>query len=173
LKFSYDNIETQIIEVLPELKPVADNYWKDEGKEGEDSGAYVFLGSIFESYVDFLLAMPESPGRNRLLSRAFNLVEDMMKSEDEAVSGLAIDVLESRGNWFNYHAFHFFGPLAYKYLDEWQPGWREKMKLGVEKKLYEPLLIDLYNVREVIYRELKSEGITIEDVPRETDNKTR
>jgi hypothetical protein len=168
LKFSYDSIETQIIEILPELEPAAEVYAELEGRPGEDSGAYVFFESMFGAYVEILLDMPSSIGRDRLLNRAFRLVDEMLRSSDNDVSDLAyIGQLESKSLWFYSRALPFLRPLARRVLDKWEPRWQEAFNLNAE---VEPdrEVIDLYCAREVILRELKSEGMDRYHIPGNT-----
>ncbi|GEM_PF-2759077 len=167
MNFSYDLIETQIVEALPELRPAAEVYAKKEGKPGEDSRAYIFFESMFATYVEVLLAMPNSPARDRLLSRAFNLVEDMIKSPDLLVSDLAyIGVFESKAPWFYSCAVQFVGPVSRRELEQHEPAWPQ----AIEKKLKPEVggieeIIDLFCVREVILSELQCEGIRRERIP--------
>ncbi|MGH7135832.1 MAG: hypothetical protein ACREHD_08840, partial [Pirellulales bacterium] len=44
--------------------------------------AYIFFESMFATYVEVLLAMRESVGRDRLLARAFCFVDEMLTSDD-------------------------------------------------------------------------------------------
>jgi hypothetical protein len=168
MEFSFDLIEKQIIEALPELQSAADVYHELEGEPGEDCGAYIFFESMVGAYVEALLDMPNSVGRDRLLKRVFNLVDDMMESKDHDVRDLAyIGLLEWRGLWYYSRALHFLGPVACRELDQWEPQWHEAFNLNAQ---IEPdmEIIDLYCAREVILRELKSEGIDRYHVPGNT-----
>jgi hypothetical protein len=73
VNLNYNQIEQQLIEELPELRPVAEYYWSKEGAPGEDCGPYIFFENLFACYVEVLLPMPSSPRRNDLLSRAIAL----------------------------------------------------------------------------------------------------
>jgi hypothetical protein len=46
LNFSYELIEYQIVEALPEIKSTSDAYAELEGKPGEDSEAYIASLSV-------------------------------------------------------------------------------------------------------------------------------
>jgi hypothetical protein len=168
LNFSYDLIETQIIEELPELKSASDVYSELEGKQGEDCGAYIFYEEMFGAYVEVLLNMPDSPCRNRLLTRAFSLVDEMLESRDKDVRDLAyIGTLEWRDLWYYSRALPFLGTAARRELDQWEPNWHEAFNLDAEVEP-DKEIIDLYCVREVILRELESEGIDRRHVPGNT-----
>ncbi len=165
MKFSFALIETQIVETLPELRSAAETYIEAEGKPGEDCGAYIFFGDVFCRYVDVLLDMPVSVGRDRLLARAFWLVDKMLECDDEDVKGLAyIEQLESQSLWFYSRALRFLGPIARRELDQWEPRWRESFNLNAQVQP-DMEIIDLYGAREVVLRELKSEGVDRYQVP--------
>ena len=168
MEFSYKLIETQIIEVLPELQPAANVYEKLEGKPGDDCGPYIFFEDVIGAYVKILLNMPGSSGRDRLLKRVFNLLDDMLQSNDRDVRDLAyIGLLEGYGLWYYARALPFLDPVACSELDKWETNWREAYNFKAEIKPDEEI-IDLYCVREVILNELESEGITRLDVPGNT-----
>jgi hypothetical protein len=147
MEFSYKLIETQIIEVLPELQTAANVYEKLEGKQGEDCGAYIFFENLVGAYVQVLLNMNCCPGRDRLLNRVFNLVEDMLKSNDRDVRDLAyIGILEWQGVCFYACALPFLGTVAISELDKYEKNWREAYNLKAEIKPDEEI-IDLYCAR--------------------------
>ena len=162
----YDRIEQQLADALPELRPAAEYYWKKEGAPGADCGPYIFFEDMFKSYVEVLLALPTSPGRDALLRRAFSFVEEMLASGDGRVRDLAyIGLYEHRSpRWFA-RAAAFIGPLAVAELDELRPGWR-KMR-GASKDPGRKIL-DGYGVRHVIADELRAEGVTLSSVPGRT-----
>jgi hypothetical protein len=162
-KFTYQDIERQVVETLPELRAAAEYYWQVEGAPGSDTGPYIYFESMFGSYVTILLAMPKSPGRDRLLQRAFDFVDAMLLKGDDQVRNLAfIGLLESRGAWWWPRAEPFMGPAAKRELDTYEPSWRSAAA-GVEAD--EAMFIDLYGVRSVIARELAEEGISLDGVP--------
>jgi hypothetical protein len=162
-KFTYQDIERQVAAMLPELRPAAEHYWQVEGEPGSDSGPYMFFESMFGSYVTILLAMAKSPGRDRMLRRAFDFADAMLLNGDDQVRNLAfIGLLESRGAWWWLHAEPFMGPAAKRELDAYEPSWRNAAA-GVAAD--EAMFIDLYGVRSVIARELAEEGISLESVP--------
>src|SRR5688572_17629744 len=162
-KFTYKNIERQVVETLPELRPAAECYWQVEGEPGSDSGPYMFFESLFGSYVTILLAMAKSPRRDRMLQRAFEFADAMLLKGDDQVRHLAfMGLLESRGPWWWLRAEPFMGPAAKRELDTYEPSWRSAAA-GVEAD--DAMFIDLYGVRSVIARELAEEGVSLDGVP--------
>ena len=163
----FSTIERQLTEALPEVRPAAEYYWKVEGEEGKDSGAYIFFESMFARYVEILLAMPTSASRDRLLRRAFGFVEEMLQSPDLEVQNLAyIGLYEGRPGWWLRRAVKFIGANSQTVLNEYYPEWREITKS--EKSVREET-IDLYGVRQVIVRELEIDGVRADEVPGSTD----
>jgi hypothetical protein len=161
--FTYGEIERQIVATLPELRPVAEHYWKLEGAPGSDCGPYIFLDSTVDAYATILLAMPGSPRRDHLLRRAFNLIETMLMEGDAEVQTLAfIGLLESRGAWWWRRAEPFMGPAAQRELDKSEPWWRTDTTGSTAD---DAEFIDLHGVRSIIAHELADEGISLHDVP--------
>jgi hypothetical protein len=166
----YREIERQIVELLPELRPAAEYYWRVEGEPGSDSGPYILFESLFGAYVTILLVMPSSPRRDELLRRAFGLTDRMLLEGDERLRDLAfIGLFESRGAWWWRSAQPFMGPASERELDEREPWWRTETAGSTPD---DAEFIDLYGVRSVIAHELASEGISLESVPGAT-HKTR
>jgi hypothetical protein len=163
--FSYQQIESQIADLLRVIRPAAECYWEREGPPGEDSGPYIFFPSVVGVYVDILLEMHESPARDALLQDAFELVDFMLRSDDLEVGNLAfIAILESQPLWWYARALPFIGPEAQRQLDKYIPDWRS----GSPRRRFSepsPELIDLYGVRPLIARALAHEGIELEHVP--------
>lgn len=166
MPFEYSAIETQIIEALPELRPAAERYWDDEGPPGEDSGPYIFFSSVVTTYVDVLLAMPEGGGRDRLLARAYGLIDGMLDRQSEKdVRDLAyIEFLESMGLWWYSRSVRFLGPNAVAELFRWEPGWRTRPPEHAEADPDRDI-IDIYGVRDIVLAELAGEGVQIAQVP--------
>ncbi|SRR6266571_1443691 len=160
---THRQIERQIVEILPELRPAADYYWRAQGEPGTDPGPYVFFEGVFGAFVTILLVMRDSPRRDELLRRAFGLTETMLVGVDEAVRDLAfIGLLESRGAWWWRAGERFMGPASQRELDEREPWWRTETAGSTPD---DAEFIDLYGVRCVIARELATEGIALENVP--------
>ena len=44
---TYRDVERQIVEMLPELQPAAEYYWKIEGAPSSNSGPYILFESLF------------------------------------------------------------------------------------------------------------------------------
>jgi hypothetical protein len=164
VRLQYSDIEEEIAAALPELRPAADRYWREEGRPGEDSGPYIFFEDMFARYVEILLALPRSGKRDAALSRAFAFVEEMLTRGDSQVKDLAmIGLYEGRStSWFA-AAAEFIGPAAAAQLDAHEPGWRDRQSASDSDERTE--MIDLYGVRAVIADHLSSEGISINDVP--------
>ncbi len=161
----YQRIEEQLVDALPELKRAAEVYAKMEGPPGEDSGPYIFFEGMFACYVEVLLAMSASAGRDRLLARAFGFSERMLSSEDRDLHDLAyIGLYESRELWWFGRALPFLGSAARAELDENELRWQEAAQLQCEPDL-EREIIDVYGVRDVILRELQGESYQVTDVP--------
>ena len=162
-KLTYREIERRIVEILPELRPAAEFYWRVEGVPGSDPGPYILFESMFGAYVTILLAMPASPRRDELLRRAFGLADTMLVDGDEDVRALAfIGLLESQGAWWWRCAEPFMGPASLRELDEHEPWWRTETNPSTPE---DAQFIDIYGVRCVIARELATEGITLDRVP--------
>jgi hypothetical protein len=91
-----------------------------------------------------------------------------LESKDKDVRDLAyIGILEWRDLWYYSRAFQFLGPAARRELDQWQPNWREAFNLNAQVEP-DKEIIDLYCVREVILRELKSDRIDRRQIPGNT-----
>jgi len=166
VRFEYVSIETQVVEFLPELRPAAERYWADEGPPGEDSGPYALFGSVVTPFVEVLLAMPKGGGRDRLLARAYELVDGMLGQErDIDVHDLAyVEVLEWMGPWWYSRSLPFLGPRAIAELDRWEDDWRARSAQPA-KADQEREIIDIYGVRDVVLAELTDEGITVGQIP--------
>jgi hypothetical protein len=160
----YDEIERQLADALPELRPAAAYYWEAQGTPGSDCGPYIFFEDMFGRYVEVLLAMPASPRRDALLHRAFGFVEAMFESGDPKVRDLAfIGLYEGKAPWWFARALPYIGPSGAAALDRWRADWR-----GLADPLAAPRraeLLDGYGVRQVVAMELQGEGVTIEDIP--------
>ena len=78
-------------QLLPELQPAADLYWRTDAAQGNELLPYVFLDEILGTYIEVLLWLPGSPRCDELLLRAFGAVEAMLASSDEKVRELAVD----------------------------------------------------------------------------------
>jgi hypothetical protein len=166
MPFEYSAIETQIIEALPELRPAAERYWDDEGPPGEDSGPYIFFSTVVTTYVDVLLAMPEGGGRDRLLARAYGLVEAMLDHQpDKDVRDLAyIEALEWQSPWWYARSSRFLGPNAIAELDRWEPTWRTASPAHADADP-EREIIDIYGVRDIVFAKLASEVLDLAQIP--------
>jgi hypothetical protein len=163
MSLSYRDIERQIVEMLPELRPAAEHYWRVEGEPDDDPGPYILFESMFGRYVTILLAMPSSPNRDELLRRAFALTETMLLESEERIRDLAfIGLLESRGAWWWRAAEPFMGPASRRELDQREPWWRTETAGSTPD---DAEFIDLYGVRSIIACDLATEGISLEDVP--------
>ena len=166
MPFQSSTIEMQVIEALPELRPAAERYWADEGPPGEDSGNYIFFWFVVTRYVEVLLAMPEGRGRDRLLARAYGLIDGMLDQHSERdVRDLAyIEFLESMSPWWHSRSLPFLGPNAISELDRCEPAWRMRSPVHAEADL-EREISDLYGVRDIVLAELADEGVQIAQVP--------
>ena len=164
MPLDYRQIEDQLVGHLPELRPAAENYWRVEGRPGEDSGPYIFFESMFATYVQVLLHLSSSSNRDRLLSRAFLVLDLMLTSGDKDVHDLGfIGLLEGREAWWLLQSKPFLGAAAQRELDQWSQEWRNEI---AEPRL-EPAqeIIDLYDVRSMVAKELH---ISLNDVPGQT-----
>jgi hypothetical protein len=162
-EFRYSDIERQLVDALPEIRPAAEFYWKTEGEPGQDSGPYIFFEDLFARYVEVLLALPSSGRRDELLRRAFGVVEEMIGSVDGDVRNLAtIGLYEGRSPWWFKRATPFVGPLATTWLDTFEADWRDCAAAG-DRPHSE--ILDGYHVRSVIARELQQAGLQVGEVP--------
>jgi hypothetical protein len=176
IKFRYSEIERQLVETLPELRPSAEFYWRTEGDEGQDCGPYIFFEQLFGAYVKTLLWLPSSPRRDELLRRAFAAVEGMFASGDEDVWGLAsIGLFEGQDAAWLKRARQFVGPIADRWLSGHHQLWADMyLASGQEPGAnltsddVVPEILDGYHVRSVIARELAVDGVSEHDVPGQT-----
>ena len=153
MTLEFSRIEEQIVRQLPEILPAANNYWKQEGRPGDDCGAYIFFEGMFATYVIILLHLPPSKERNRLLIRVYELLDLMLTSNDNNVHDLGyIGLLEGREAWFLRQSEPFLGIAAQKELDTWRSGWRTEILNSNLSPADE--IIDLYDVRSIIAKEL-------------------
>lgn len=163
-KMDYEHIEEQLVERLPELHPAAEAYWRQEGRPGEDCGAYIFVEDMFATYLELLLALQPSSRRDRLLARAFAVVKEMLRCPDQDLNNLAfIGIFEGRGGGWLQRSAPFLGPAAAAELDIYLPEWRGEIDNPNETPTVEA--IDHYGVRALIAAEL---GCPLENVPGHT-----
>ena len=162
-EFRYSDIERQLVEALPEIRPAAEFYWTTEGEPGQDCGPYIFFEGLFACYVEVLLALPQSSRRDELLRRAFAVVEQMLGSADDNVRNLAaIGLYEGRDSrWFK-RATAFIGSRASALFDTYQPYWRD---CGPADDQVLPEILDGYHVRAVIASELQRAGVPAGEIP--------
>lgn len=145
-----------MIEALPELRPAAERYWSEASG---DYLPYLFIGGVLAPYVEALLAMPSSRGRDRLLRRAFRFIEEMLGGNENVVDLAFIELLENQPAWWFKQAAEFLGPRAVQELDTCTPDWREL------QNDHSTTITDPYGVRQVIASELGAEGVKLDDVP--------
>ena len=125
-QFRYPQIEQQLVESLPEIRPAAEFYWQTEGAPGQDSGPYIFFEQLFAGYVEVLLWLPSTPRRDELLRRAFTVAEQMFESADHDVQNLvAAGLFEGRDPAWLKRARPFVGARAAAWLAEYHDGWRD------------------------------------------------
>lgn len=151
--FRYSQIEQQLVEALPEIRPAAEFYWQTEGAPGQDDGPYIFFEQLFASYVEVLLWLPSTPRRDELLQRAFTVSEQMFDSADPEVQTLvAIGLLEGRDPAWLKRAKPFIGRRAAAWLTAYDDSWRD---CSAANDRIVPEILDGYHVRTVIARELR------------------
>jgi len=159
----YSEIERQIVEALPEIRPAAEFYWKTEGEPGQDSGPYIFFEDLVAAYIEVLLWLPAGARRDELLRRAFALVEQMFGSTDRDVQDLAaIGLYEGRDPAWLKRAHTFVGPHGREYLNEYDPLW---MDCVAADDRIPPEILDGYHVRAVIAHELH---LPLDEIPGRT-----
>lgn len=101
MTLDYSQIESQLVERLPELLPAIERYWQLEGKPGADAGPYILFEDLFRPYIGTLLASPSSQARDTLLRRAFNFAEECIQSGGDLHDLAGIAVFEGqRRAWF-------------------------------------------------------------------------
>ena len=168
MELRYAHIEEALVSALPELRPAAECYWSIEGRPGEDSGAYIFYEDMFGKYLEVLLALDRSPGRDRLLKRAFIFVDEMLTSADSEVANLAyVGLLEGRDAWWLTRAKPFFGPATISALDKWFERWRDCVDSHwtIVPWPGASYVYDPYSVRLVVATELADDCIRLERIP--------
>lgn len=152
-QFHYSEIEQQLVEALPEIRPAAEFYWQTEGTPGQDDGPYIFFEQLFAAYVEVLLWLPPTPRRDELLRRAFTVAEQMFESADRDVRDLvAIGLFEGRDPAWLKRAKPFVGRGAAAWLSAYHDCWRDCSAANDE---IVPKILDGYHVRTVIARELE------------------
>lgn len=156
----YRDIERQLVEAVPEIRPAAEFYWSTEGEPGQDCGPYIFVEDLFARYVEVLLWVPSGVRRDGLLRRAFEIVEQMLGSVDEEVQGLAmIGLFEGRDPAWLKRARAFVGRRGRAWLKEHHTNWRDCA--SADDQIL-PQILDGYHVRTVIARELQ---LPVDEVP--------
>jgi hypothetical protein len=159
----YSQIERQLVDALPEIRPAADFYWQVEGEPGQDCGPYIFFEEVFACYVEVLLWLPAMSRRDELLRRAFGVSEQMFESVDRHVQELiAIGLFEGRDPAWLKRARPFAGARASAWLNAHHENWRDCMKASDD---FLPRILDGYGVRTVVSRELR---LPEDQVPGET-----
>ena len=152
-QFQYSQIEQQLVDALPEIRPAAEFYWQTEGAPGQDSGPYIFFEQLFASYVEVLLWLSPTARRDELLRRAFSVSEQMFDSTDRDVQDLAaIGLFEGRDPAWLKRARPFVGARAAAWLTEYHDSWRD---CSAANDQIVPQILDGYHVRTVIARELQ------------------
>ena len=138
----YSRIEHQLVEALPELRPAAEAYWRDEGAPGEDSGPYILYEDVFRPYITSLLAAAPSPARDRLLRRAFGFTDAMLATGGNIRDLAGIAVFEGQpSRWYDL-AGPFLGPRARAEID--QSGWSQELEGALD------IGVDLYAVATLV-----------------------
>ena len=157
----YAQIEEQLAEALPELRPAAERYWRAEGLPGADCGPSIFIEEMFATYLEIRLALDFSPARENLLRRAFAFVGDMLLSDDREVADLAaVSIFESRVPWWWARAKRYFPASALAKLDRVEPDWRLYTTSSEQPTVQEKRdIIDRYDVRSVIASEVTADGL--------------
>lgn len=159
-QFRYPEIERQLVEALPEIRPAAEFYWKTEGEPGKDCGPYIFFEDLFAHYVEILLWIPSTPRRDELLRRAFEVVEEMLGSADPSVQALAaIGLYEGRDPAWLKRARTFVGPHGREYLIGYDPLWLNCV--DADDRI-PPEILDGYHVRAVVAQEL---NLPLNEIP--------
>jgi len=164
MQLKYSAIEEQLTEALPEIRPAAEHYWSTQGEPGRDSGPYIFFEDMFACYVEVLLAMRRSAGRDEFLRRAFTFVEEMLAAGGHVADLAFIGLFEGRPGWWFREAAEFVGSRAAQELDRSAPYWRNTD--ATDETASE--IIDLYRVRQLIASLLSAEGVKTDDVPGNT-----
>jgi hypothetical protein len=138
----YSRIEHQLVEALPELRPAAEAYWRDEGAPGEDSGPYILYESVFRPYITALLDIAPSPSRDRLLRRAFGFTDAMLAAGGEIRNLAGIAVFEGQPARWYHLAEPFLGPRARAEIEQW--GWSQQFEGSLD------IGVDLYAVATLV-----------------------
>lgn len=162
-RFRYSQIEQQLVEALPEIRPAAEFYWQKEGAPGQDDGPHIFFEQLFAAYVEVLLWLAPTLRRDELLRRAFTISEQMFESPDRDVRDLvAIGLFAGRDPAWLKRAKPFVGRRAAGWLKAYHDCWRD---CAAANDQIAPKILDGYHVRTVIARELQ---LPEEQVPGET-----
>ena len=165
------NVREQWQAAFPHLQPAYDQLAADEVfSEHGIPGLYSLVEMLFAHYIELLLRLPISRGRNAALHAAFAFVDRLLTSSDDSVIGLGqIGIMEGREPWWFQRALPFGSPIFNRHARRvgdlgWEAATEAPSPLPVPPVNYH----DLFGIRKCIVQLLHAEGITLADLPDRT-----
>lgn len=166
------NVREQWQAAFAHLQPAYDQLAADEVfSENGIPGLYFLVEGLFAHYIELLLRLPISRGRDEALHAAFAFLDRLLTSPDDRVIGLGqIGIMEGREPWWFQRALPFGSPVFNRHA-------RRVGDLGWETATEAPSPLpvppmdshDLFGIRECIVQLLHAEGITLADLPNPSD----
>lgn len=150
---SYRTVREALKGAFPQLRVCVERLEADWADDPEHLGEYIVFEDVFGTYLDVLMSLGPSAGRDRLLARAFQFVERLTSADDGEVANLGVvafcERIECMPGW-QAIADQFAGPCTWRWLDRSIVSLREPDEI-----------IDLWGVREVI----AAEGFNLPTLP--------
>lgn len=168
------NVREQWQAAFPHLQPAYDQLAADEVfSENGIPGLYFLAEILFADYIELLLRLPISRGRDEALHAAFAFVDRLLTSPDDIVIGLGtIGIMQGREPWWYERALPFGSPILNTHaLQVSDLCWEAATKSPSPSPLPVPpvTLHDLFGIRECIAQLLHAEGVTLADLPDPSD----
>jgi hypothetical protein len=170
------NVREQWQAAFPHLQPAYDQLAADEVfSENGIPGLYFLVEMLFAHYIELLLRLPMSHGRDAALHAAFTFVDRLLTSPDDSVIGLGqIGIIEGREPWWFQRALPFGSPIFNKHARRvgdlgWEAATKASSTLPVPPVDYH----DLFGIRECIVQLLHAEGVTLAHLPDPSDRTSR
>ncbi|BBN95516.1 hypothetical protein DEIGR_101023 [Deinococcus grandis] len=166
------NVREQWQAAFPHLQPAYDQLAADEVfSENGIPGLYFLVEGLFAPYIELLLRLPISHGRNAALHATFTFVDRLLTSPDDSVIGLGqIGIMEGREPWWFQRALPIGSPIFNRHARRvgdlgWEAATEAPPPLPVPPVTYH----DLFGIRECIAQLLHAEGVTLADLPDPSD----
>lgn len=162
------NVREQWQAAFPHLQPAYDQLAADEVfSENGMPGLYFLAEMLFAHYIELLLRLPISRGRDEALHAAFAFVDRLLTSPDDSVIGLGqIGIMEGREPWWFQRALPFGSPIFNRHARRvGDLGWEAATEAPSPLPVPTVTFHDLFGIRECIVQLLHAEGVTLADLP--------